>query len=293
MRRLTLADPDYPSRLKTLADAPPVLYVTGQLDRSDNMAIAIVGSRKATVAGRLFTERLSRGLAELGFTIVSGLAAGIDAAAHRGALAAGGRTIAVLGCGLDQTYPPEHQKLRADIEQQGAVISEFAPSAPPLRPHFPQRNRLISGLSLGVVVTEAAPRSGSLITARLAAEQGREVFAVPGVAGGTNSQANSLIKQGAKLTETVEDVVEELLPQLSDDIRRRVQQRTSVTDPATTVPLANDETRMLSLLSSEPVHIDDAIGRAALSSAEVSGLLVALEIKGFVRQLPGHFFVRI
>jgi len=293
MRRLTLAEPEYPARLKTIADAPPVLYVTGGLDASDSMAIAIVGSRKATLAGRLFTERLSRGLAECGFTIVSGLAAGIDAAAHRGALAAGGRTIAVLGCGLDQTYPPEHQALRADIERHGAVISEFSPGAPPLRAHFPQRNRLISGLSLGVVVTEAAARSGSLITARLAAEQGREVFAVPGVAGGTNSQANSLIKQGAKLTERVEDIVEELLPQLSDDVRRRLQEWTPAGEAASRIPPASDETHVLSLLSSDPVHIDDVIGRAERTSAEVSGLLVALEIKGFVRQLPGHFFVRI
>ncbi|MBA2252718.1 MAG: DNA-protecting protein DprA, partial [Nitrospirales bacterium] len=212
---IALSDPEYPSRLKTIHDPPPVLYVSGALSPADQHAIAIVGSRKATAAGRVFTEQLSRELASLGFTIVSGLARGVDAAAHRGALAAKGRTVAVLGCGLDRTYPPEHQALRRQVESSGAVIAELPLGSSPHGYHFPRRNRLISGMCLGVVVTEAALESGSLITARLAAEQGREVFAVPGfVKADTSRGPNALIKQGAKLVEGVEDILPELLPQL-------------------------------------------------------------------------------
>jgi len=176
----TILDGSYPARLRMIPDPPPLLYVSGSLNESDELAVAVVGARRATAAGRLVTEELASGLAEAGFTVVSGLARGVDAAAHRGALAAGGRTIAVLGCGIAQTYPPEHERLRHEIEARGAVLSELSLDAPPHSGHFPRRNRIISGLSLGVVVTEAAIDSGSLITARLAAEQGREVFAVPG-----------------------------------------------------------------------------------------------------------------
>ena len=177
----SVLDADYPRRLLTIADPPPLLYVSGTLHESDELAIAVVGARRGTPAGRLLTEQLASGLAGAGFTVVSGMARGVDAAAHRGALAAGGRTLAVLGCGLGSTYPPEHERLRREIEEQGAVLSELSWDAPPHSGHFPRRNRIISGLSFGVVVTEAAIDSGSLITAGLAAEQGREVFAVPAV----------------------------------------------------------------------------------------------------------------
>jgi DNA processing protein len=292
IRLITWQDAAYPARLRTIHDPPPLLYLTGTWDPSDDVAVAVVGSRHASLAGRLFTERLSRELAGLGVTIVSGLARGIDGAAHRGALAGGGRTIAVLGCGLDQSYPPEHTRLRAEVEQHGAVLGELPPGAPPLASHFPRRNRLISGLALGVVVAEAAQESGSLITARLAAEQGREVFAVPSFPGRQAGGTNGLIKQGAKLTETVEDVIEELWPQLSEEVQRRA--RVSTVPAAIATPLLGcDEEKLFELMSEEPVHVDDAIDRTGFTPATVSGVLLALEIKGLVRQLPGHFFVRI
>lgn len=290
---LTLTDPDYPARLKTIPDPPPVLYVSGTLSAADQHAIAIVGSRKATAAGRTFTEQLSRELGALGFTIVSGMARGVDAAAHRGALTAKGRTVAVLGCGLDRTYPPEHQSLRRQIESSGAVISELALGSFPHGYHFPRRNRIISGMCLGVVVTEAAPESGSLITARLAAEQGREVFAVPGfVKTDTSRGPNGLIKQGAKLVESVDDIVPELMPQLEQEFQTRLAASRAVPSPPRQEPTA-DEHRLYQYLTWEGVHIDDLIEQSGLSSAAVSGLLLTLELKGLLRSLPGHFYVRL
>ncbi len=186
-----------------IADPPPLLYITGTLTEQDELAVAIVGARRATAAGRAMTEELSHDLAGAGMTVVSGLARGVDAAAHRGALAAQGRTIAVLGCGIDRTYPPEHERLRRQIEERGAILSEVPMGAPPHGHHFPRRNRIISGLSLGVIVTEAAINSGSLITARLAAEQGREVFAVPGfVKEDTSRGTNALAQRGRGLDRT-------------------------------------------------------------------------------------------
>src|SRR5947208_1192067 len=221
---VTCLDPDYPPRLKMIHDPPPLLYVSGALTQADRHAVAIVGARRATAAGRLLTEELSRDLAEAGMTIVSGLARGVDAAAHRGALAAQGRTIAVLGCGIDQTYPAEHERLRRQIEDRGAILSEVPMGAPPHSHHFPRRNRIISGLSLGVIVTEAAISSGSLITARLAAEQGREVFAVPGfVKADTSRGTNALLKEGAALIERAQDVIDAVLPQLEQPLRLRLQ----------------------------------------------------------------------
>jgi DNA processing protein len=220
----SVLDPAYPMRLKMIVDPPPLLYITGALTEQDELAVAIVGARRATAAGRLLTEELSYDLAALGVTVVSGLARGVDAAAHRGALAAQGRTIAVLGCGIDQTYPPEHERLRRQIEEQGAILSEVPVGAPPHSHHFPRRNRVISGLSLGVIVTEAAINSGSLITARLAAEQGREVFAVPGfVKEDTSRGTNALIKDGAALIERAQDVIEAVMPQLEPALRLRLQ----------------------------------------------------------------------
>lgn len=290
---VTVLDEVYPPRLKAIPDPPPFLYVSGSLDPRDRHAVAVVGSRRATVAGRLVTERLSRDLASAGFTIVSGLARGVDAAAHRGALEAGGRTVAVLGCGLDRTYPPEHQSLRKQIEASGAVVGELPLGAYPHGYHFPRRNRIISGMSLGVVVAEAALQSGSLITARLAAEQGREVFAVPGFVTAENSRGpNGLIKQGAKLVEDVADVIDELLPQLDGSFRERLQNRLPAHAGAT-AQMGEEERAIHTLLSAEPMHIDALIAQTGLPAADVAGLLLALELKGVVRQLPGQSFVRI
>lgn len=289
---VTYLDAAYPARLKTIADPPPLLYLSGALEEKDRHAVAIVGARRATAAGRLVTEHLSRDLAEAGFTVVSGLARGVDAAAHRGALAAQGRTVAVLGCGIDRTYPPEHRTLRQQIEAQGAVLSEFPLGAYPHAYHFPRRNRIISGLSLGVMVTEATLQSGSLITARLAAEQGREVFAVPGFVQAENSRGpNGLIKQGAKLVETVADVIEELLPQLDVPFRERLQARCP--KQAEDRPqLEEAERRLHDALSFEPMPIDDLIACTGLPAAEVAGLLLAMELKGAVRQLSGRSYIR-
>jgi DNA processing protein len=284
---------EYPDRLKQIADPPPLLYLAGSLDSADTYAVAIVGSRRSTPQGRAVTEQLSRDLAEVGFTIVSGLARGIDAAAHRGALAGGGRTIAVLGCGIDQTYPPEHDQLRKQIEVQGAVLSELALGAPPHSHHFPRRNRIISGLSLGVVVTEAALDSGSLITARLAGEQGREVFALPGsVRAETSHGPHRLIKEGAKLVETAQDVIDELLSQLDERMRQRLGVRQNISAKPVS-PLSEEEARVIAALSAEPVHIDELVLRIQLGTASVSAALVSLEMKGLVQQLPGQFTLRL
>ena len=210
---VTCQDPLYPKNLLNIYDYPPFLYVKGSLC-PEEIGVAIVGSRLASTYGKYVTEKLSRELALKGITIVSGLARGIDSAAHRGALAGKGRTIAVLGSGLDIVYPPENEALAADIAAQGALVTEYPFGTPPNAPNFPARNRLISGISLGVVVVEAGEKSGSLITARIASEQGRSVFAVPGAIESAGSRGtNRLIKQGAKLIENVEDILEEILPQ--------------------------------------------------------------------------------
>ncbi len=297
VRVLTILDPDYPARLKTIHDPPPLLSMSGTLSEADRHAVAIVGTRHATPAGRLITEQLSRELALAGVTVVSGLARGIDGAAHRSALDAGGRTIAVLGCGIDRTYPPEHQSLRAKIEEQGAVLSELPLGAYPHAYHFPKRNRIISGLSLGVVVVEAAPQSGSLITARLAAEQGREVFAVPGSVQSEQSRGtNGLIKQGAKLVERVDDILEELLAQMEPSFSAQVQDRRAALTrrvQSSVAVLEQDEAALYAALSAEPVHIDELIAKTGLPAASVSGLLLSLELKGAIRQLPGHACIKV
>ncbi len=290
---VTYLDPQYPSRLKAIHDPPLFLYVSGSLESVDRHAVAVVGSRHATPSGRLFTEALSRELASRGFTVVSGMARGIDAAAHKGALAAGGRTLAVLGCGIDRTYPPEHRSLRKDIEAGGAVLSELPLGAYPHAYHFPRRNRILSGVSLGVVVTEAAARSGSLITARLAAEQGREVFAVPGSVRVEQSRGpNGLIKQGAKLVEGVEDIIEELVPQLDGPMIERLAGHVPASG-ARSPKLEEDEARVFKLLSHEPTPIDDLILQSGLPAGAVTGLLLSMELKGLVRRLPGFCSARV
>jgi DNA processing protein len=279
-------DPDYPVRLQEIASAPPVLYVRGTLEREDEAAIAIVGARYATAYGEDIARELAAALASRGLTIVSGLARGIDAAAHRGAIAGGGRTLAVLGSGLDQIYPPEHAGLADEVAAHGAVLSEFPLGTPPLRLHFPRRNRIISGLSLGVIVVEAGVGSGALITAHHALEQGRDVFAVPGRVHARYSEGcNRLIKAGAKLVESWEDVLSELVPQL----RQRAPKRAVRPSPPE-LPAA--EQQVFDILAEGPCHIDALILRAGLPGGRVASALVGLEMKGLVRQLRGKVFER-
>ncbi|MFQ5881114.1 MAG: DNA-processing protein DprA [Candidatus Methylomirabilales bacterium] len=283
---LTLRDSGYPAPLREIPQPPPVLYLRGGWEDRDRKAVAVVGSRHATPYGRGVTDRLAFELAGRGFTIVSGMARGIDAAAHRGALRAGGRTIAILGSGPDIIYPSEHRNLAEAIAARGALFSEFPLGTRPLKGNFPQRNRLISGLSLGVVVVEAAADSGALITANYALEQGREVFAVPGHVTQRLSQGcHGLIKLGAKLTEGWEDVLEEL------GVHALLSEE--VSPPAPTLPpVEGDEGRVLQLLGEEPVHIDAIIAGSRLPTPVVSASLLSLEMKGWIRQLSGKTFVR-
>ncbi len=288
---LSLFDPAYPVRLKMIADPPPLLYITGTLTEQDALAVAIVGARRATASGRVLTEELSHDLAAAGMTVVSGLARGVDAAAHRGALAAQGRTIAVLGCGIDRTYPPEHDRLRRQIEERGAVLSEVSVGAPPHSHHFPRRNRIISGLSLGVVVTEAAINSGSLITAKLAAEQGREVFAVPGfVKEDTSRGTNALLKDGAALIERAQDVIDAILPQLDPAIRLRLQPSRAKSERGD--QLGKEERLVYDALPYEPLTVDEVIAATGLPVSAVMASLLSLELRQQVRQLPGQRYLR-
>lgn len=286
IRVIVWGDPDYPRRLQEIASAPPVLYLRGTLAPGDEAAVAIVGARHATTYGETVARELAVELSGRGLTILSGLARGIDGAAHRGALEAGGRTVAVLGSGLDQVYPAEHRGLAGEVAARGAVISEFPLGTAPLRLHFPRRNRIISGLSLGVIVVEAGVGSGALITAHHALEQGREVFAVPGRVHARYSEGcNRLIKSGAKLVETWEDVLSELVPQL----RRRGSRRAA---PSAPPALTAAEGRVFDLLAEGPLHIDALIVRADLPGGRVASALVGLEMKGLVSQLTGKVFER-
>ncbi|MDF0667512.1 MAG: DNA-processing protein DprA [Nitrospira sp.] len=292
IQTVTVFDRSYPARLKTIPDPPPLLYVSGSFSPSDEVAVAIVGGRRATSSGRVITEEIAKNLAGCGVTIVSGLARGIDAAAHRGALMGKGRTIAVLGCGIDRTYPWEHHTLRRNIESRGAVISELPIGAAPQSHHFPRRNRIISGLSLGVLVGEAATDSGSLITAKLALEQGREVFAVPGSLKEEACRgSNRLIKEGAKLIEGAQDILDEILPQV--DARQRATLHLDSTLIEVRAPLGKEETVVYEALSYEARSIDTIIGRTGLTAAAVSAVLLSLELNGRIRQLPGQQYIRL
>jgi len=289
---LTVLDEGYPARLRTIPDPPPLLYMGGTLTEEDQLAVAIVGARRATAAGRILTEELAKDLGEAGFTVVSGLARGVDAAAHRGALAGPGRTIAVLGCGIDRTYPPEHDRLRREIEERGAVISELPLWSSPQSHHFPKRNRIISGLSLGVVVTEAAINSGSLITARVAAEQGREVFAVPGfVKAETSRGTNALIKDGAALVEGVSDVIDVIERQLEPSLRARV--RRPLRAHAIKACFGEQERLVHDALTYDPRTIDELVEATHLSVPHVMAALLSLELKQSVRQVAGQRYVKV
>jgi DNA processing protein len=276
--------------LRQIPDPPLFLYVAGRLDRS-SLKIAVVGSRNATSYGITSTKALSANLASLGFTIVSGMARGIDTAAHEGALAAGGNTVAVLGSGLAQIYPAENRSLFQRIQHQGAVVSEFSLFTKPEAHNFPVRNRIISGMSLGTVVVEATKKSGSLITARLAAEQNREVFAVPGSIHSFKSiGAHTLIKQGAKLVENAQDVIEELAPMIELDGRPGRNCPEAQTDKLAS--LTSDELQVYDALGPYPVHIDDLARSISLGPGRLSSILLKLEIDGLVQQTPGKFFAQ-
>jgi DNA processing protein len=280
---LTWDDPRYPERLLAINDPPPVLYVRGELLLSDDWAVAIVGTRLATVYGKEAARRLSADLARSGVTVISGLARGIDVTAHQAALEAGGRTIAVLGSGLDVIYPWEHQRVAGQIAAHGALISEYALGTQPDASNFPPRNRIISGLSRGVVVIEAGDRSGALITATFAAEQGRDVFAVPGSIFQRSSQGtNRLIREGAKPVLSSADILQEL------DLGSIVQQA----EARELLPADPIEALLWQQLSEEPVHVDD-VGRAVgLPIAVVSGTLALMELKGLARHVGGMNYVR-
>jgi len=279
----------YPARLKSIFDPPLVLYVKGTLTEADNLAVAIVGARRCTYYGRSVAEKLSMDLAHSGLTVVSGMARGIDSAGHTGALGAGGRTLAVLGCGLSRIYPAENAGLAERIAASGALISEFPMGANPLAENFPRRNRVISGLSLGVIVVEAGPRSGSLITAGWALEQGREVFAVPGKIDVEVSRGpHGLIQRGAKLVMGIEDVLAEIGPAIGFDGEvKGVREAAPGTES-----LNSKERAIYEMLSSDPVPIDQIIAQTKLSPQDVSGTLMVLEIRRLVKQLPGKKFAR-
>jgi DNA processing protein len=283
-------DAEYPALLATIT-SPPALDVRGTLEAGDALAVAIVGARAATTYGVEVAESLAAELASRGVTIVSGLARGIDAAAHRGALAAGGRTLAVLGHGIEHdVYPPEHRTLARQITEHGALISQFLPSLPPLNYHFPARNRTLAGLALGVVVVEAAERSGSLITAGFAGDLGREVFAVPGrITSAASRGSNGLIRDGARLVGHWTDIVSEL----PEPWRSTVGATATVEREAPWAP-GSDEARMLELLTGdEPQHIERLIARAGVDAARAGVALIALELAGHARQLAGQRWVAI
>ncbi len=275
---------DYPPLLRELVDAPPYLYVKGTIAGLAS-AVAIVGSRRASTYGLVTTERLARELASRGITVVSGMARGVDTAAHRGALKGGGWTIGVLGCGIDVIYPPENKRLFEEMAAQGGLVSEFPLGTTPLAENFPRRNRIISGVCRGVLVVEAAENSGSLITAQYALEQGREVFAIPGNINASGSRGtNRLIKQGAKLVEGVEDILEELplRTMVPADIRQPPQ-----------FNLTESEAGICTFLTDVPLQIDEIIVKSALTVGEVSAILLRLELKGAITQLPGKYFAII
>ncbi len=299
-RLITLEDSAYPHLLGEIYDPPLVLFSRGELHEADQNAVAIVGTRKATSYGLRMAERLGGELAARGVTVVSGLASGVDAAAHRGALDAGGRTIAILGCGVDIVYPSENADLMHQIVQRGCVLSSFPMGVKPARGHFPNRNRIISGLCLGTLVVEAPPGSGALLTARHAAEQGREVFAVPGHAGERNAMGpHSLLREGARLVETVEDVLVELNLPAGVLVTHGVEVASvsggedgaaCVAAPPLEPKVSTVEKDVLSVLALEGSFVDEIALACRIPVSEALGTLTLLELKGLVRQFSGKRF---
>ena len=282
---LTWDNPGYPRYLAETPNAPPVLFIKGDIREQDQWAVAVVGTRRLTAYGRQVTHELVQGLVRQGITVVSGLAKGIDGIAHKVAIDTGGRTLAVLGSGLDNIYPPDNRKLAEQIcAGQGALISEYPLGMPPDRNNFPARNRLISGLSLGVVVVEAGEGSGALITARFALEQDRELFAIPGpITSAASWGTNKLIQEGAKLVTKVDDILEELnLAQLSEQAAVQA-----------VVPDSPEEALLLTYLTRQPVHIDELVRSSGLDGATTSSTLMLMELKGIVQQVGGMNYVLV
>ena len=283
-RVLTWDDEDYPVRLREITQPPPVLYLWGQLAPQDKWSTAVVGTRQPTAYGQAVARDLAAALAANGITVVSGLARGIDTVAHRAALEAGGRTLAVLGSGLDQIYPPEHEKLGQEIVKNGAILTEYPLGTRPEPGNFPPRNRIISGLALAVVIVEAGEGSGALITADFAADQGREVFAVPGpIFNRASKGTNRLIKAGARPLTAPEDVLEVL----NMDVIARYETASEE------LPEDDTERRVLEALSSDPLHVDDLRARVGLPVSEINASLTMLELKGRARQVGAMQYVRV
>ena len=281
---LTWDDPGYPRRLKEIDQPPPVLYVRGALLPEDEWAVAIVGTRRVTPYGRQVSEEVAGMLARNGVSVVSGLARGVDAVAHQAALSAGGRTIAVLGSGVDRIYPPEHRRLAERIMERGALVSDYAPGTPPEGVNFPPRNRIISGLSLAVIVVEAGERSGALITAGFAADQGREVFAVPGnIRAPQSVGTNRLIQQGARPLLDHREVLEAL------DLTLVSQHRAA----RTALPADEVEAQLLAVLSQEPLHVDEIRNQTEMPIEKVTATLALMELKGMVRQVGGMQYITV
>jgi DNA processing protein len=300
---ITLADPDYPASLRNIFDPPPVLYYKGRMERDDSLAVAVVGSRHPTLYGMSTAKAFAAGLVEHGFTVVSGMARGIDTQAHAGALEAGGRTVAVMGSGFRRIYPAENRKLAETIGGSGCVLTEFPMECGPAKQNFPRRNRVISGLSLGVLVVEAGRTSGALITADFALEQGREVFAVPGCLDSRASQgSNNLIREGAKLAASVDDIIEELPPCIGrtrasdcagcetnagrNSDGGQAEKRRSVT------ALSPEEDMLYAIISGEGVSLDELARRSGLGVCRLSGLLLRMQLAKLIRRMPGNIFSR-
>ncbi len=276
VKTLNYHDPDYPSRLKEIYDFPPLLYIRGSLLPEDEWCLAVVGTRRATVYGRQVTEEIATDLAQSKITITSGLAKGIDSVAHQSALAAGGKTIAVFGCGLDTVYPSENANLASRIIQQGALISEYPLGTRPKAENFPRRNRIMSGMSLGVLVVEASETSGAMITAHLGVEQNREVFAIPGsILSPASRGTNHLIQEGAKLVRDYTDILEEL--NLTSVARQM--------EMSEVIPSSDTESLLMKQLGAEPTHIDEICRSSGLPISTVSSTLAMMELKGLVKQM--------
>lgn len=281
---ITWDDKDYPRRLREIDQPPPVLYVRGELLLEDEWAVAVVGTRRVTSYGRQVAEQVATALAQSGVTVVSGLAHGVDAIAHQAALNAGGRSMAVLGCGVDFIYPPDHRRLAEKMMTHGALLSDYAPGTPPEGVNFPPRNRIISGLSMAVVVIEAGDRSGALITAKFAADQGREVFAVPGNINAPQSiGANRLIQQGAHPLLDIRDLLESL------DLDLVTEQQTA----RKALPADKVEAKLLALLSQQPMHVDEIQNQADMPIEKISAALTLMELKGLVRQVGGMQYIAV
>jgi DNA processing protein len=289
---ITFDDEEYPLPLRGINFPPFVLYVRGEFKEKDNIAIAVVGTRRPSSYGCIVAEKIVKDLVDCDITIVSGLARGIDTQAHRTAISCKGRTIAVLGNGIDVYYPPENRKLQDTIPSYGAIITEFPMSTPPNKSNFPQRNRLIAGLALGVLVVEADIKSGALITAKYSIEQGKDVFAVPGSILSTLSRGpHMLIKQGAKLVETAEDIIEEISP-LREFVKQSLKRKKEQVADTATVPLSEDERKVFEIFPETAVNLEFLIEASKVEISRLMEILLSLEMKGFIKALPGKMYQR-